>query len=64
MKLVKGRKYWCGWASRYAWFVRTDKRYNPITGETVLVHVFRDVCDCYIECEDKHIEQWVEEVWN
>ena len=59
MLLEKGKRYWCGWASRYAVYTRTIEKYNPITGGKDIVHQFRDVCDCLIECEEQNIEKWV-----
>ena len=47
-ELVVGKKYWCGWASRSAWFVRFET--HTWCGKTEKIAVFRDVCDCYIEC--------------
>ena len=61
MKLKKGKKYWCGWASRYAVYIGAINRRNWETGETEVVHRFRDICDAIIECEDKHIDKWVKE---
>lgn len=55
--LVVDQKYWCGWASRFARFVKIQKR--TWCGEVSHVAVFRDVCDCLIECEIENIEKWV-----
>lgn len=51
MKLEKGKKYWCGWASRYAVYVglRNGK------------HIFKDVIGAYIDCEPEYISKWVKE---
>lgn len=58
-ELVVGKKYWCGWASRSAWFVRFKTRiYDE---KTVKIAVFRDVCDAYIECNLEQVERWVSE---
>ena len=33
-ELVVGKKYWCGWASRSAWFVRFETQYdNPMRSQ-------------------------------
>lgn len=57
--LVVGKKYWCGWASRYARFVKFKMK---IRGGTVsAVAVFRDICDCFIECEVENLDRWVRE---
>lgn len=58
-ELVVGKKYWCGWASRYARFVRIQE--HKWGGKVKRVAVFRDICDCYIECEVDYIEKWVKE---
>lgn len=58
-ELVVGKKYWCGWASRSAWFVRFET--HTWCGKTEKIAVFRDVCDCYIECNVEQVERWVSE---
>lgn len=58
-ELVVGEKYWCGWASRNARFVKIET--HTWCGETEVNAVFRDVCGCYIECEVEYIEKWVRE---
>lgn len=58
-ELVVGKKYWCGWASRSAWFVRFKT--HTWCGKTEKIAVFRDVCDCYIECNVEQVERWVSE---
>ena len=57
--LVVGKIYWCGWASCHARFVRIKK--HTWCGKTSLVAVFRDVCDCLIECDVEYLDRWVEE---
>lgn len=61
MKLIKGQKYWCGWASRYAYYVKPYNRYNTIKGEREFIHKFSDVCGQTIECDDRYIAKWVKE---
>lgn len=39
-ELVVGKKYWCGWASRSAWFVRFET--HTWCGKTEKIAVFRD----------------------
>ena len=58
-ELVVGKKYWCGWASRYARFVKIEKRIW--CGEVSYKAVFRDVCDSYIECAVERVEKLVRE---
>lgn len=58
-ELVVGNKYWCGWASRYARFVRIKE--SSWCGVVKRVAVFRDICDCIIECDVDHIDKWVKE---
>lgn len=58
-ELVVGKKYWCGWASRSAWFVRFET--HTWCGKTKKIAVFRDICDCYIECNVEQVERWVSE---
>ena len=55
--LVVNQKYWCGWASRFGWFVKI--REFQWCGEKVRKAVFRDICDCIIECEIDSVEKWV-----
>jgi hypothetical protein len=57
--LVVGKKYWCGWASRSAVFVKFQT--STWCGETSCKAVFRDICDCIIECDVKHVSKWVSE---
>ena len=61
MELIKDKRYWCVWAHRYGWYVGAVSKRNWKTGEREIVHQFRDVCDCLIECEEQHIEKWVKE---
>lgn len=58
-RMNRGKKYWCGWASRSAWFVRFET--HTWCGKTEKIAVFRDVCDCYIECNVEQVERWVSE---
>lgn len=30
-------------------------------GKTEKIAVFRDICDCYIECNVEQVERWVSE---
>lgn len=55
--LVVGQKYWCGWASRYARFVKFEK--ITLNGEFRIKAIFRDVCDCLIDCSAEQVEKWV-----
>lgn len=55
-ELVVGQKYWCGWASRFARFVKIQKQ---VCGKTSYKAVFRDVCDAYVECDIESVEKWV-----
>ena len=47
------------WAGRSAWFVRFET--HTWCGKTEEIAVFRDVCDCYIECNVEQVERWVSE---
>lgn len=58
-ELVAGKKYWCGWASRIACFVRIETR--TWCGVTENYAVFRDICDCFVECKAGNVEKWVRE---
>lgn len=58
-ELVVGKVYWCGWASRYAQFVRFET--HTWCEKTEKIATFRDVCDCYIELNVEQVKYWVEE---
>lgn len=51
MKLIKGKRYYCGWACRLATYEKTVKG----------VAKFVDVCGEIIECEVEYLEKWVKE---
>lgn len=57
--LIPCKEYWCGWASRYAVFVK--KREYMWAGKKITEYVFRDVTDCYITCGEADVEYWVKE---
>ncbi len=56
-ELVIGQKYWCGWASRFARFVKIQK--SVWCGKVSYKAVFRDVCDAIAECDIENVEKWV-----
>ncbi len=56
-ELVAGKKYWCGWASRYGWFVKIETR--TWAGKTETKAVFQDICDVRIKCNVESVEKWV-----
>lgn len=58
-ELVVGKKYWCGWASRSARFVKIET--HTWCGKTEVNAVFQDVCDARIECKAENVEKWVRE---
>jgi hypothetical protein len=58
-ELVVGKKYWCEWASRYAWFVKIEN--HTWCEKTDTYAVFKDVCDCIIECKIENVERFVTE---
>lgn len=62
MELIKGQKYWCGWASRYARYIRTLNKYNCITGKHEMIHQFRDIGGAIIECEDSKVSKWIKDI--
>lgn len=55
--LVVGQKYWCGWASRFAYFVKIQKQTWCV--KTSYKAIFCDICDCFIECDIDNIKKWV-----
>ena len=57
--LKKGVRYWCGWASRYAYFQKIETR--KWAGQEITKVVFRDVAGTYIECSPAAVEKWVQE---
>lgn len=51
MELEKGKRYWCGWASRYATYVSYKNG----------LHIFKDITGSCIRCKDEYINKWVRE---
>lgn len=57
--LIPGKKYWCGWASRYAVYMK--KHEYTWAGKKITEYVFRDIADCHIACSEDAVEVWVSE---
>lgn len=58
-ELKVNKKYWCVWASRNARFIKLETRTR--CGKTETYAVFKDVCDCVIECKVENVERLVVE---
>ncbi len=56
-ELIVGKKYRCGFAHRQARFVKIQKQ--VWCGKVSCKAVFRDICDCIIECEIESVEKSV-----
>lgn len=57
--LIPGKKYWCGWASRFAVYVK--KHEYTWADEKITEYVFQDVVGCHITCGEAAVEYWVKE---